>query len=374
MRAQLVSIVVIVILAAVAACNDDSGQEPAPQFHAPSVESTVPLPPATSTRAPAAVKLSATSTPVPGPTHASPTSVPFPTATPHWTILTLTAPTATPTTEERRAADERTAFGFINSLSDSVRGLTSAFVVDMEITFLQNWQETVVPASFGGDFLGGAFSNGIPPYSRGVLTLGAAPSPESLEVISVPGRVYVREETGREWEGIPSSVDRTVFPDPRVFVFDSLQDTSHLAQITVVGEEVIDRVSALVVSASSPDIEILGSSGQLDLTYWFSKEDGRLIKVEVVGELALGQDTLLGRIISGESAHLLLTARFFDHGKGVEFTTPELMVGTFSHDATLLNDGRVLVAGGFNAVANNNTLVPFPVSYSQIFEFDTGLW
>ena len=349
----------IVGLAAVIACNGDSGREATPRFLTPSVESKASSPSATNFQTPTAVEPSPTAPSVSGPTVAPPTATMIPVATTRWTIPTSPAPTAAPSAEELRAADEGAAFGFINSLPDSVRGLTSAFDVQMELTVLQSGQEIVVPASFGGDFVGGVLFNGIPSYSRGVLTVGTMPDLESLEVISVLGRAYVREETGSEWEKIPASVDRTVFPDLRVFIFDARQGTSHLIQTKFDGEEVVDGVDALVVSASSTDLEILGSAGEFDLTYWFAKENGRLIKVEVTGELTRGQDSLMERIIPAESADILLTTRFFDHDKEIEIATPELMLGAFSHDVIFLDDGRVLVTGGFNAIANNNTLYLF---------------
>lgn len=40
----------------------------------------------------------------------------------------------------------------------------------------------------------------------------------------------------------------------------------------------------------------------------------------------------------------------------------------------LLDDGRVLAAGGFTGIANNNVIVPFPLGLVQLHESETGMW
>ena len=382
-KALLVSFSILVILALLAlivACSDDSGPGTAPPVLSPTVVTPEPTPTGTpapqNTAVPATGAPSSPPEPAPKPITVTPTlePTPHPTPTPRWTLPTPSGPTPTPAADERREADELTAFGFINALSESVRGMTTAFDLQIELAVVQNGQETIVPVDFDGDFQGGSFFGGIPSYSRGGMTLGLPAGQESLEVISVPGRMYVRRESETQWEEIPASVNRTVVPDPRAFVFDSSQATSHLSEIAVVGEELLDGANTVVISAHSKDIEIFGGPGEFDLTYRFSEEDGRLVSVDVLGHITLGGNSLLGPHIESESAALSLKVRFLDQGKNVEILTPELVVGTFSHDALLLDDGRILATGGFIGVANNNTLVPFPVPYAQIFDFGEGLW
>ena len=271
-------------------------------------------------------------------------------------------------------ADEGKAFEFIRDLVENIRGTTLAFEVEMELGVRLNGQDTTVPVSFDGNFQGGFFFAGLPTYSRGRLTIGAAPGGLSADVISVPGRAYVLDESTADWEEIPLSVDRTVFPDPRSFVFDSRQGISHLTEIEVSGEETVDGTDTVVISASSEEIEVLGAPGAFDITYWFAKDDSRMIQVELLGELNIPEDTLLAQHLDPGSVDLMLTARFFDYGKQVDVLTPELMYGMFSHGALLLEDDRVLVSGGYTGVANNNVIIPFPVTYSQIYIPDTGLW
>ncbi len=322
-------------------------------------------------------------TPVPkateGPASTSvgaPAPTPISTAAPAATSTAEPPKTISPTlwTPPRLTEDEETAFEFINSLAESVKGTSLAFEVDMELGVRLNGQDTTVPVTFDGDFQGGVFGVGIPTYIQGRLTVEMDSRQALSEVIAVHGRIYVWDESGAEWEGIPTSAGWPVFPDPRAFVLDSRQFTGHLTQIAVVGEELVDGANTVVISATSPDVEIFRAPGEYDITYWFGKEDGHLKKVEMLGKLSLPEGTLLAREIKADTADLTLTARFFDYGKPLEVLTPELMHGIFGHKATLADDGRILVTGGFSGVANNNFIVPFPVPHAQIYSFETGLW
>ena len=46
----------------------------------------------------------------------------------------------------------------------------------------------------------------------------------------------------------------------------------------------------------------------------------------------------------------------------------------FGHSATLMDDGRVLVSGGFTGVANNNKIDPIPINTFQIYDPATDSW
>ena len=46
----------------------------------------------------------------------------------------------------------------------------------------------------------------------------------------------------------------------------------------------------------------------------------------------------------------------------------------FGHSATLMDDGRVLVGGGFTSVANSNVITPVPINTFQIYDPETDSW
>ena len=46
----------------------------------------------------------------------------------------------------------------------------------------------------------------------------------------------------------------------------------------------------------------------------------------------------------------------------------------FGHSATLMDDGRVLVSGGFTGVADNGFISPIPINTFQIYDPETDSW
>ena len=160
----------------------------------------------------------------------------------------------------------------------------------------------------------------------------------------------------------------------RAFFLDRSKNASDTSNVQLVRSESLDGTDTHVVSAKRPGVEIGGATGDLDVLYWIGVDDGLLHKVEASGTVVFGEQGIPGLDFSIASANATLTARFFDYGKTVDIITPELAMARFTHEAVLLDDGRVLVTGGYTGVANNDFIAPFPVGTAQIYNSETGLW
>ena len=52
----------------------------------------------------------------------------------------------------------------------------------------------------------------------------------------------------------------------------------------------------------------------------------------------------------------------------------DLVAPRYEHDAVLLDDGRVLLGGGFTGVANNNVIFPSPLGLVEIYDPESDTW
>ena len=144
--------------------------------------------------------------------------------------------------------------------------------------------------------------------------------------------------------------------------------------LRLTGQEVVDGVDTHRVEGKLQELEIAGARGDFEVVYWVGTDDGLLREVFSFGHLKLDEDTALIGNLDAETASIKLMARLSDHGRQVDVVTPTLVFPRFTHQAVLLNDGRVLVGGGFTGVANNNFIAPFPLGLVQLYDPETGMW
>ncbi|MDE2836738.1 MAG: kelch repeat-containing protein [Chloroflexota bacterium] len=118
-----------------------------------------------------------------------------------------------------------------------------------------------------------------------------------------------------------------------------------------------------------------GASAEGSSTLRIGVEDGLLLQAEATGSLLAerGVTTAFGNLTS-DKASFTVTWDLFDHGKRVPVVLPKLALPTFSHAATALDDGRVLMNGGFTGVANNNVIAPFPLPFTQVYDPVAETW
>ena len=188
---------------------------------------------------------------------------------------------------------------------------------------------------------------------------------------------YVFDTETRRWTEKEELLFLSFLTNPRVLFGSDRFETSDIVadgSMQVTSRELLDGVETDVVSGSLVGSKITGSEDELEVTYHIGVDDNLLRQVEVSG----GFDSSIAHTLmdedSIESVRANLTVRFSDYGKDVEYIAPHLVSPRFAHDATLLDDGRVLVSGGWTGVANNNEVYPYPVVYSQIYAPETDTW
>lgn len=147
------------------------------------------------------------------------------------------------------------------------------------------------------------------------------------------------------------------------FTTTLLKNGKVLAVGGVAADEVRQADSALA-SVELYDPETGKWSGTRDLTTARYAHSATLLnsgKVLVVGGLGRGAD---------KKPATLDSAEVYDPGTGKWATTKSLATGRYLHSATLLESGKVLVAGGANLVGAD--LKPLPDA--EVYDPETGTW
>jgi hypothetical protein len=88
--------------------------------------------------------------------------------------------------------------------------------------------------------------------------------------------------------------------------------------------------------------------------------------------LIVGGDIIFFNGVQNTSIQSLASAEIFDPSTGTFTATGSLSAAREAHTATLLNDGRVLVAGGSNGAVGNTTPVATAYATAELFDPTTG--
>lgn len=338
------------------------GQEPVPTptpTSAPT-ETSTPVPP--------------TSTPVAEPVSAS--NIPLPTAAP---VLSPTPrPTSTPSPTPRPLPPEVAA---LDSARESV-SVAGGFVFEIKGTLNvqgSDGSEVEITVVYGGDAL--------PDYNFARISLTAPSNAIEHDVIALQnmgtlfGEIqkmsYVFDDETRRWVEKEELLPLSALTNPRMLLGSNAYETSEIANdggMQLSGKEVLDGVETNVIVGRLQGLDIAADDAGLEVTYRISTEDDLLKQLEVSGNLDPSIAHTLIDDVSVDSMHASLTVSFSEYGKDVAYIAPHLFRSRFSHDATLLDDGRVLVSGGWTGVANNNEIFPYPVVFSQIYDPGADTW
>ena len=240
--------------------------------------------------------------------------------------------------------------------------VTFALEIDIVLDVRTGGLAIEVPVRYAGDLhaIG---------YSSADLTITIPFQVIESKLITSSGTNYIFDPEANTWERLPG--DSPFFAGPSVFLGS---DTSDTTDLNLLRSETIEGTEMHVVSAVRPGVEIGGATGDLEVLYWIGVDDGLLHKVEANGLVEFGEEGVPGLDFSIANANVSLTARFFDYGKSVDISTPELTFPRFGHKAFLLDDGRVFVTDGLAKTTYNDPNVDVSIVIPQTYDFETALW
>ena len=242
----------------------------------------------------------------------------------------------------------------------------AAIEIRANLEALSDGHTVQIPISYTGVFAIGGLN-----WSDLVVTAPVLAIESRVMTLSAPflTTVHVLDESSGNWEANYGHSSNSIALD-KLFV----PRTYELIDLVLSGKEELNGIDVHVFTAKLRNFAVAGSRGDLDVVYWIGVDDGLPLKVSASGALDVDVDTMLIGGMVAESASVELTATVFDHGKQVDVVSPTLGLQRFQHEALLLDDGRVLVGGGFTGISNNNVVVPFPLALIQTYDPSTDLW
>lgn len=237
-----------------------------------------------------------------------------------------------------------------------------AFVMRMEMQAETEEGLRSASAVYTGDSRGFA-------YTTGTLAVNGLADTTEARFVALDSGLYEARyaldndtQTWRFAEPLPEFMQLSHFLAP-----GNLVQEGFLPPQTLNGVEM--RGVAGRYRSGSPGIE-----EDFDVTYWVGTQDGLLHSLTATAPRAGARDWVKLGGLGGLSGAVKLTIELSDYGKPVVVALPGLAFPIHLHNAIPLNDGRVLVTGGFTGVANNNVIVPFPLGFTQIYDPETETW
>ena len=319
-------------------------------------------------------------------------SIPFPTPIPQTTrvpttpgqrpaspqVTSTTAPTPPPTITVAR----RDVLGLLNSARGAIEiQMTYAFSIEGEISGQTASGDTVrIPVSYTGESLIG--------YNSAILTIGDPRDTTALRTASVHQNMalgydplpqdtdLIFDAEKQSWSQTGELIALSALTNPD-FLFGEDYETESFASrsdMQMLPPQTLNGNEALVmsgrISAGDTDDERV-----MDVTYWVTEKDGLLRKLTAAGPF----DPALLSIQPENTPPLSnpeveLTATFSDYGKIIDYRSPVISFQRFSHDAVLLDDGRLLVYGGFSGALSDSFNPGFPMFFSEIYDPEEGTW
>ena len=324
--------------------------------------------------------------------HVSAASIPFPTPVPQTTRVPKTQgprpalPQATQTTAPTLLPTITATQQSVSDLLRSARAAievhwTYAFSVEGEVSGQTGGGDTIrIPISYAGESLIG--------YNSAILTIGEPRDTTALRTASVHhnmalGYDALPQDTDLIFDAEKQSWSRTSelialsALTNHSFLFGEDHATGSYAarnDMKMLPPQTLDGDEALVmsgqISVGDPDNE-----RGMEVTYWITENDGIIRKLTASGPF----DPAMLSIRPENIPHLSnprveLTATFSDYGKIIDYRSPVISFQRFSHDAVPLEDGRVLIYGGFSGALSDNFNPAFPMFFSEIYDPGDKTW
>ena len=259
--------------------------------------------------------------------------------------------------------------------------MTYAFSIKGEISGQTDSGDSVqIPVSYAGDSLIG--------HNSASLTIGESQDATALRTASVHRNMvlgydplprdtdFIFDAEKRSWIRTGELIALSALTNPS-FLFGEDHETESFAvrsDMQMLPPQTLNGDEALVMSGRI-SVGSLDDQRAMDVTYWVTEKDGLLRKLTASGPFDPAMlSTQPENVPPLSDPQVELTATFSDYGKKIDYRSPVISFQRFSHDAVLLNDGRVLIYGGFSGALSDNFNPAFPRFFSEIYDPEEKTW